>query len=258
MNLEAWARIVANVTDRMIEHVRPFGTPLSTASEEDVRLIGSGTFVECETGKALLTCEHVARHRPIHNRFYGSDDVYELPGEWLVDPHPMDVGILNIRSESWRDLSGRAKAIPLERFARRHDPVPDDLLFFRGFSGENARYGFGVHETNATGYCTQEKRDSGDHCIFELFWEPQQTQITDGTPHAAREQTKFENPEGFSGSLVWNTRYAEVTRAGGTWEPEDAIVSGLLRRWDQKTKTLLVWRVEHLREWLEQKMSPGI
>ena len=69
------------------------------------------------------------------------------------------------------------------------------------------------------------------------------------------ETLKFENACGFSGSLVWNTRYLEVTRQNLEWSPEDAVVTGLLRRWDQETKTLLVWRVEHLRMWLDAKAA---
>jgi len=61
---------------------------------------------------------------------------------------------------------------------------------------------------------------------------------------------RFENPAGLSGSLVWNTRYCEANRNGAVWNPEDAVVTGLLRRWDTETKTLLVLRVEQLREWL--------
>jgi hypothetical protein len=34
------------------------------------------------------------------------------------------------------------------------------------------------------------------------------------------------------------------------WRPEDAAVTGLLRRYDASTGTLLAWRVEHLLAWL--------
>ena len=54
-----------------------------------------------------------------------------------------------------------------------------------------------------------------------------------------------------SGSLVWNTKFLEVTQTGETWDPErHAVVTGMLRRWDQDTSSLLVWRVEHLLNWL--------
>jgi hypothetical protein len=48
----------------------------------------------------------------------------------------------------------------------------------------------------------------------------------------------------------------EVQAAGGQWTPDDAVVTGLLRRWDTGTKTLLVFRVEHLRAFLEAHLRP--
>ena len=65
-----------------------------------------------------------------------------------------------------------------------------------------------------------------------MFWDPSKTQHTAATSQEAREAVKFSDPRGLSGSLVWNTRYLEVTQAGGTWTPNKAVVTGLLRRWD--------------------------
>lgn len=48
-------------------------------------------------------------------------------------------------------------------------------------------------------------------------------------------------------------RNVEVTRQNAQWTQEDAIVTGLLRRWDESTRTRLAWRVEHLRAWLEAR-----
>lgn len=253
MSPEEWTRIVGSVTDRMLDHVRPFGTPLGTATAAMVRLVGSGTYVRHESRTLLLTCEHVARNQPIHFRFWGSDNIFEHKGTWVADRHPVDAAFAEIGATTWNECASQADAIPFERFATGHNPARRELLFFRGFAGENARYAFGVHQTNASGYCTQEKKDTGDEQIFELFWEPQQTHFTPETSGDVKAETKFDNPEGFSGSLVWNTRYLEVTNAGDAWKPQDAVVTGLLRRWNQKTKTLLAWRVECLRGWLEKK-----
>jgi hypothetical protein len=141
----------------------------------------------------------------------------------------------------------------MHRFPARHR-IADraELLFFLGFAGENAHYGFDVHEANGSGYCTQEVANSGDDDIFELFWQPQVIQATNGTAAEARRAAiKWDNPAGFSGSPAWNTRYLEV--GGDRWRPEDAVVTGLLRRWDPETKTLLVWRVQHLLAWLQAR-----
>lgn len=249
-----WKKINDSVADAMLAHTRSFGTPLGTETDRTVRLVGTGSYVQREARRTLLTCEHVAREQPMHHRFNGSDDVFEHPGPWTMDKHPIDTAFAPVGDPLWQVCQHRAAAIPFGRFATTHRlSQPEELLFFRGYAGENARYAFGVHQTNASGYCTQEKKGTGDTQIFELFWEPENTQVTSGTSAAARDEVKWENARGFSGSLVWNTRYLEVTGQGLAWSPEDAVVTGLLRRWDEETRTLLAWRVEHLRSWLNVK-----
>jgi hypothetical protein len=67
---------------------------------------------------------------------------------------------------------------------------------------------------------------------------------------ASKERVRYDDPEGFSGSLVWNTRFVELGCDLSAWRPHEAVVTGLLRRWDTSTRTLLTWRVEHLLAWL--------
>ena len=171
-----------------------------------------------------------------------------------MDPHPIDAALAALSDAAWHAVPHQAVTVPLRRFATKHQPSEQaELLFLRGFAGENADYGFGVHQTNGSGYCSQEKAGLGDAQIFEVFWEPENTAYSHGTSAEDRANVKFEDARGLSGSLVWNTRFVEVTNNGGTWSPEDAVVTGLLRRWDKDTKTLLVWRVEHLNAWLTSK-----
>ena len=79
---------------------------------------------------------------------------------------------------------------------------------------------------------------------------PEETWITSGTSDEVRCRVKYNNPAGFSGSLVWNTRFVELGCDFQKWCPNEAVVTGLLRRFDEDTNTLLVWRVEHLHGWL--------
>ena len=255
MTSEQWEQIKQNVTDAMLEHTRPFVTALGTETDTTVRLVGTGSYVGDENQRLVLTCEHVAWEKPMHYRFMGSEEVFEHPGPWTLTPHPTDSAFASISSAQWCATTHQAKAIPLNRFANRHEVVEQaELLFFMGYAGENACYGFDTHQTNGTGYCSQEKLGTGDSCIFELFWEPDKTKFTTGTSAEAQRGTKYENARGFSGSLVWNTRYLEISgKEGRSWNPADAVVTGLLRRWDERTKTLLVWRVEHLNAWLQAK-----
>ncbi|WP_156668673.1 hypothetical protein [Rhizobium aegyptiacum] len=254
MNPQQWKTTCDQVADAMLVHTRPFVTPLGTEDDRNVRLVGTGTYVAHENRRFLLTCEHVAHVQPMHYRLYGNDDVFEHQGPWIMERHPVDAAFAPISAPAWAACSHQAQSVPYERFAQLHAPIERaEILFFRGFSGENARYAFGVHQTNGSGYATQEKDNTGDAGIFELFWEPKKTRFTSRTTPEATAEMKFEDAGGFSGSLVWNTRYLEVTRQGGQWTPADAVVTGLLQRWDTATKTLLAWRVEHLRAWLEAK-----
>jgi hypothetical protein len=168
-----------------------------------------------------------------------------------MEKHPIDAAFVPIPDALWRTRQHQAQAVPLSKFDERHNlSDPAELIFFYGYAGENSVYGFGVHVANGSGYCTQEVASTGDDQIFELFWEPLKTTVTDGTSKEAASEMLFNDSGGFSGSLVWNTRYVETRTAGREWRPQDAVVCGLLRRWDTGTKTLLVWRVEHLLSWL--------
>lgn len=52
-------------------------------------------------------------------------------------------------------------------------------------------------------------------------------------------------PAGLSGSLVWNTRFREVSAQGRLWTPADARVTGLLWGWHSPSGVLLATRIQH-------------
>lgn len=251
MTPQAWNVICGRVADEMKEHVARFVTPLSRGTPSTVALEGTGTYITRAGARELLTCEHVLERGDVDHRFHGRNEVYACPGPWRQAAHPKDVAITPVAETVWNCALHGAGVVPVERFASAHSLAdPAELLFFGGYAGENAHYAFGEHAANRSGYCSQEKRDTGDAEIFEIFWEPEHTSFTPGTSTEARVEMRYDDPQGFSGSLVWNTRYLEITSAGREWSPDDAVVTGLLRRWDLETKTLLVWRVEHLNGWL--------
>ncbi len=249
-----WEAMKHDVTDRMKIFTRPFVTPLGTETQTTVILVGTGSYVISRDQRILLTCEHVAVKQPMHHRFFGDDSVFEHRGPWYMDPHPIDAAFAALSDAAWQAVPHQAAAVPLGKFATKHQPSEQaELLFLRGFAGENADYGFGIHQTNGSSYCSQEKAGTGDAQIFEMFWEQENTAYSQEAQAEDRANVKFKDAHGLSGSLVWNTRFVEVTSKSGEWSPEDAVVTGLLRRWDEDTKTLLVWRVEHLNAWLASK-----
>lgn len=256
MTPQEWAEIQNDVADAMNAFTRPFVTPLTSSSVEQVCLEGTGSYISYQNERLLLTCQHVREEGGVDYRFIGSDKVFKHPGPWSEDARPsVDVAAAAIDDSRWMATQHQADSVPFGRFATSHHIAQkEELLFFRGFASENARFGFDVHEANGSGYCSQQKQvDAGDPSIFEIFWEPQSASFTSGTDQNARRAMRVQDSGGFSGSLVWNTRYLECVNAGYEWQPEMAVVTGLLRRWDTSTKTLLAWRVEHLRAWLSRQ-----
>lgn len=259
MTPEEWKTLCDTVTDRMKVFTRPFVTPIVYEATDEKARIGSGTYVELADdgsgGATLLTCEHVARCQPQQHRPNGSEKLISLSGVVCSDRDPTDAATIKIGKSTWLEQAHEAEQLSIGKFARTHSPVKDEILFFRGLAGENAYVGFGGFDAIITGYSSQEKRETGDSQIFEIFWEPDKTQITQATDAAARERVKYDNAEGFSGSLVWNTRFVEMGCDINTWSPSDAVVTGMLRRWDTATRTLLAWRSEHLIAWLKARPS---
>jgi len=249
-----WDTTCSDVTDAMKVHTRPFIAPISKETEEKVWLEGSGSYVCLAGHRVLLTCEHVSTAGPLDYRFNGSEDVYRVSGG-IVESKSLDISFALLSDQAWNATRHQADTIPYKRFAHKHCLVNrSELVFFHGFSAENSGFALETLTSNASAYLSQQKDDVvPDDKLFEVFWEPQETAFTATTNLAVRKSVRYDDSGGFSGSLVWNTRFVEMTEMGKEWSPEDAVVTGLLRRWDTSTKTLLVLRVEHLRKWLEDK-----
>jgi hypothetical protein len=57
------------------------------------------------------------------------------------------------------------------------------------------------------------------------------------------------DPHAMSGSLVWNTRFVEMSRRNEHWSPGDAVVTGLLWSWPDESK-IVATRIEYVRSFL--------
>ncbi|PZO47634.1 MAG: hypothetical protein DCF16_17475 [Alphaproteobacteria bacterium] len=255
---EKWKELCNAVTEQMEAFTKPFVTPLIHELDGSEALIGSGAYIDFSDGKVggatLLTCEHVARHQPQQHRPDGAKKLILVSGEVFSDTD-CDASTTKISENTWQAQVLQSQRVVMSKFSTTHAPAKAELLFFHGLAGENAYVGFGGLDDIMTGYCSQEKADSGDDEIFEILWQPLEAQVTEGTSVDEKERLRYDDPKGFSGSLVWNTRFVELGADLSRWRPTDAVVTGLLRRWDTSTKTLLVWRVEHVLAWLASR--PG-
>jgi hypothetical protein len=249
MTQHQWQTLCNAVADQMKIHTRPYVTPLIQDVEGKEPENGTGTYVEHD-GFSLLTCNHVAVLEPFLHQLNNHDGLMPLPVTWHGDPAPIDAALAAIPVAHWNSVLHFSRPLGMDRFASAHQPVDNEVLFFRGVSGENVVVGAKHSRVIPTGYCSQELHGSGDDRIFEILWKPANTTVTSGTEDEVAKLFKYLDPHGFSGSLVWNTRFVEKGCDLSNWSPCDAEVTGLLRRWDEKTETLLAWRVEHLLAWI--------
>ena len=243
---EKWRRTCNQVVDRMMEHVRPFVVPLSYEMESEVRLIGTGTFVLGANGTTVVTCEHVARNAPLNFRPNGQEAVCGYRGEWSVHPEPVDAA-WTIGSLATPTLL--AKAVQPHQIALQHDLYqPEELLFFYGYSGENSTFAFETHITNGSGYLTQQNRDAQPNLgVIELLWPNGEENWSEGTTEEARRNMQFSDPAGFSGALVWNTRFLETGADLNQWTPDQAVVTAILKRFVPRDRVLLATPIETVR-----------
>lgn len=246
MTSEKWNEICSEIADRMKEHVRPFVCPLSKETDKTVRLIGTGSFVCLDDRAAIITCDHVAAHEPLNFRFSTSEDVFGYRDKWHRAKEPIDAAWTDIPLNPIPDTNA---IITSDAVATAHSVCQDEEpLFFYGFAGENSAFAFDQHVTNGTGYLTQQNRDSAaDSSVLELLWPPTMPRWSNGTSSEAQKNMKFSDPRGFSGSLVWNTRFLETGGDLTTWSPQDARVTGLLKRFEEESLLLLATPIERLR-----------
>lgn len=244
-----WPSLCNIVADSMRFHTRPFVTPLIQDVIGKEPEVGTGTYIDL-SGCSILTCQHVAILEPFLHQFHGGDNFPSLPVKWRDLGIKFDVAVGSIPDSHWRSAPHQAQLLGLERFAPAHRPVDREMLFFRGISGENVTIGNFHSRVTPTAYCSQEIPGGGDATSFDIHWEPSMMTVTSGTAPEVAEVFKHYETGGFSGSLVWNTRFVELGCNLSTWSPNDAVVTGMLHRWDKKTRGLIAWRVEHLREWI--------
>jgi hypothetical protein len=247
MTKEEWISKCDAVTDLMKVYTRPYVAILASCAGKPTE-IGTGTFIE-NAGVNILTCAHVAKFNP--SAYCGGGQTEVRPGIWCADPvDSIDTAFAPLGDSEWALIAEDARPLSMSKFATLHHAVPREVFFFRGIADQNANLSAFGADVIFTGYNSQEKPDTGDEYIFEMLWCPKNATVTSGTDIEVGSRFRYNNPAGFSGSLVWNTRFVELGCDLSRWRPEEAVITGLLRRYDPDTKTLLVWRVEHLLKWL--------
>lgn len=257
--LEKWQKICKDTAIRMIDHVKPFLTPISKVlSEKEGEHLGTGAYFELNGKKYLITNEHVARcivNHSITHKFCDGDDILRLKSPAFTISAPVDAAAIEVPDSSWNLVNHSALAIPFNRFATHHNTAINECLFFAGFSGERSKFFFEHLFTPGTPYLTQEcpfpsnvPEANGDF-HFSLFYPPDLAKSIDGTSH-------LPDPHGFSGSLVWDTKRVACLSENIEWKPEMAQVTGIVWGWPSSAACILATKVEYLelRKLVSQKI----
>lgn len=245
------------VSRAMLKHVKPCVTPITSALQDDTgELIGTGGYVEHSGRKLLVTAEHVAvtvKKQTLVHRFHESDNYYRVTQPFHAAPLSIDVAVSPLEERVWNDAPHKAWAFPQNRVAQAHAPVERELFFLIGYAG--SRHYFSpagkLMITPGTPYLTQEVPQLPlGRAVTHGLYDPAYHFALEYLPEAAETVDQGaaplpENPKGFSGALVWNTRFVECMSLGRAWSPQDAVLTGTLWAWLTSDRCLLATRIEH-------------
>jgi len=248
MDRSQWDDLCREVVVQMTEHVKYFVTPISKVINDDFgEHLASGSFLEVDDSKYLVTNEHVGQKiqlTPLAHQFLNSESVIRVTNPFCASAYPVDVAISKIEERAWNICPHDAKAIPLERFAYKHQPLEGEVLFLIGYSGERSGFCFGNLISPGTPCSVQQvdfPPDIGDPGFhFAIGYKPDLAISVDGTSRG------FPTPPGLSGSLVWNTRFVECVKMKKKWLPDEAQVTGIVWGCPSSDACLLATKVEHL------------
>lgn len=239
-----------HVCKSMMEEVSGFTTPISKVIDNDYgELEGTGSYVEIDGGRFLVTNEHVASRRStfsLAHQFDGCSNVFRTLRPFVCVTYPNDVALCPVDDAIWCHPTHSARTIPFSRFASHHAPVDGELLFLCGYSGDTSKFVFGQLNSERLQYLTQEDQMPATHgdanFHFAVLYRPDlATQITEEA-----QARGLPRPPGWSGTLVWNTRYVEKTQAGEEWCANHAQVTGIVWGWPSSDGCLLATKAEYL------------
>lgn len=220
---------------------------------------GTGSFIALNGITYLVTCEHVARHGQgsyLGYSQFGSNFAVSMPTSFRGAPFPIDMDAAPISTANWQKVPHSAKCLGPSALAKQHLPVPGELFYIYGFPSDNATAFTGEHHHQGVGIFTREApydarvEDepppipiNGFHIFFS--YGPELASQVSGS------SATLPKGPGFSGSLVWNTRYVERCMRGETWTPHDLRVTALLWGHSMKAGLLVATPIDHLHRYFD-------
>lgn len=239
---DSWLETQATVCTAMADYTHPFVVAIQRVISNDLgEPCGTGSYLRLRGHTYILTNDHVARHMTtggLSHQPRADDFAHRFVHPFLSVGPPVDAAISRIDDESWN--SATKKAIPASRVAQAHNTVEHELLFLQGYPGERTRWSAFANGpiARAVPYLTQEAplpHGLDPRVYFALHYSPEHATPVKGSG------PPLPIPRGFSGSLVWDTRFGALR--GENWNPGHATVTGLVCMWGQGDVANLVLAV---------------
>jgi hypothetical protein len=221
----------------------------------DILENGTGSFVDVDGVKLLISNEHVLKNVGLSHSFPNHDRY--VKGAYLkyTISEPTDFGVSKIGDHIWDMYAAGALAVPLNRFALKHVTHPHEILWTAGYPGERVKQLASTYAV-AQVLSTQEYiflEEEVPHAKFDplyhfaVAYSPEKAQRIDAS--GASNSPGLSIPEGLSGSLVWNSRRLECFYNGCPWDPSMALVTGMIWGWPSRDY-LIATKVEHFRDFM--------
>lgn len=248
------------VTDHMRLHSADYITPISEVlSDDEGRLVGTGTFVKLNGMPYIMTNEHVARVRLNNSvaHFVGDDDrgVCRIINPFYCLTEPTDIAVSLVYDEVWKIIC--KDLVPSRRMCTTFEPVPGEILFIHGYPGRHSHF-----SAIASGLLTRtlpygtmavplpncpDKYDPDMH--FAISY-PMNMKLTDcdGNPK------ELPPPPGLSGSFVWDTGFVRCAKKSIPWFPQRSKPCGVIYAWDMDHQCLIGTKMEYVRTFLLQAL----
>ncbi|MBF5037955.1 hypothetical protein INP77_00470 [Methylophilus sp. 13] len=118
---------------------------------------------------------------------------------------------------------------------------------------DNSRFSFGGMVSEGTCYIGRETpcpmhKDVDPSFHFAIEYLPDRMEILDSDRPAPR-------PNGFSGSIVWDTGFVRCHQEGLEWNPNMAKVTGVVWGWPSSHGVIVATKIEHIHPFLEVAKS---
>lgn len=250
VNSQNWAQSCETVTKAMADFTRPYITPISSPDKyvnSRGTHKGTGNFVNLFGKRLLITNEHVIKKNEDHGNaimFHGNDTYFRPTRTFPAIEFPYDTAIGHISDDTWNNTfpSHQAKAIPESKILSSHADNLEEIFFVQGFPGQLSMQLTGLLNTQSASISTQQLSYSSQQISTDSHF------AIHFAPHKLDESVRnLDDPEGMSGSLVWNTRFFECQSLGKTWSPDEAVVTGLAYSFDEDSKIYCI-KIERVRE----------